>query len=125
MALIPVPDGHLGTVVTYLEMTARPLPRPVDARHLRLKRWPSPEPAKYRRLFRRVGTRWLMRATISRHLPARSLLFQQRVERSRYSDTSSVRLVDGNAQGTAVPGTGSGSWPGFRIPPMPHATQSV
>src|SRR5438128_11621111 len=59
MALIPVPDGHLGTVVTYLEMTARPLPRPVDARHLRLKRWPSPEPAKYRRLFRRVGTRWL------------------------------------------------------------------
>jgi len=59
MALIPIPDGHLGAVVTYLEMTARPLPRPVAARHLRLKRWPSPDPAKYRLLFRRVGTRWL------------------------------------------------------------------
>jgi GNAT superfamily N-acetyltransferase len=59
MALIPIEPGYLGTVVTYLEMTARPLPRPVDARHLRLKRWPSPEPGKYRLLFRRVGTRWL------------------------------------------------------------------
>jgi len=59
MALIPIPDGHLGTVVTYLEMTARPLPRPVPATHLRLRSWASPEPAKYRLLFRRVGTRWL------------------------------------------------------------------
>jgi len=59
MALIPIEPGHLGTVVTYLEMTARPLPRPVSARHLRLKRWESPEPAKYRLLFRRIGTRWL------------------------------------------------------------------
>jgi GNAT superfamily N-acetyltransferase len=57
--LIPIPGGHLGAVVTYLEMTSRPLPRAVAAAHLRLKRWPSPDPAKYRLLFRRVGTRWL------------------------------------------------------------------
>lgn len=59
MTLIPIEPGHVGTVVTYLEMVARPLPRPSPASHLRLTRWPAPDPAKYRLLFRRVGTRWL------------------------------------------------------------------
>jgi GNAT superfamily N-acetyltransferase len=59
MPLIPIPPGHLGAVVTYLEMTERPTPRPLPSSHLRLKPWPNPDPAKYRLLFRRVGQRWL------------------------------------------------------------------
>ncbi|HEX6376589.1 MAG TPA: GNAT family N-acetyltransferase [Allosphingosinicella sp.] len=57
--LIPIPDGHLGAVVTYLEMTERPAPGPLPAAPLRLERWPAPEPARYRRLFERVGAPWL------------------------------------------------------------------
>lgn len=59
MPLIDIPAGHLGAVVTYLEMIERPAPAPLPASHLRLKPWRRPEPAKYRLLFRRVGARWL------------------------------------------------------------------
>ncbi len=59
MALIDIPDGHLGAVVTYLEMTERPRPRPMPDAPLQLVPWRDPEPAKYRTLFRRVGGRWL------------------------------------------------------------------
>jgi len=48
MPLLDIPAGHLGTVVSFLEMTERPRPRPLpDA------------PDKYRTLFRRVGGPWL------------------------------------------------------------------
>jgi GNAT superfamily N-acetyltransferase len=57
--LIDIPPGHLGTVVTFLEMTERPMPRPLPASPLRLERWRSPDSDKYRELFRRVGGRWL------------------------------------------------------------------
>jgi GNAT superfamily N-acetyltransferase len=57
--LIPVPEGHVGAVVTYLEMTRRPALRPLPASPLRLERWRDPEPARYRLLFERVGARWL------------------------------------------------------------------
>jgi GNAT superfamily N-acetyltransferase len=57
--LTPVPEGHLGAVVTYLEMATRPLPRPLPASPLRLERWPAPNPARYRDLFRKVGSPWL------------------------------------------------------------------
>lgn len=57
--LSEIAAGEVGAVVTYLEMIARPAPRPFPPSTLRLKRWPSPEPEKYRRLFRRVGTPWL------------------------------------------------------------------
>ena len=57
--LTPIPPGHLGAVVTYLEMAARPPLRPTPDSPLRLVRWPSPEPAKYRLLFARVGGPWL------------------------------------------------------------------
>jgi GNAT superfamily N-acetyltransferase len=57
--LTPVPPGHIGTVVTYLEMTQRPPLRPLPASPLRLERWPAPDPARYRLLFERVGARWL------------------------------------------------------------------
>ena len=57
--LIEIPAGHIGAVVTYLEMRARPKPRPLPPSQLRLERWRSADPAKYRLLFRRVGGRWL------------------------------------------------------------------
>jgi len=59
MGLIPVPGGEVGAVVTYLEMTKRPLPRPVPPSPLRLKPWKDVEPGRYRLLFERVGSRWL------------------------------------------------------------------
>jgi GNAT superfamily N-acetyltransferase len=59
VGLIDVPPGHVGTVVTYLEMTERPKPRPVPDSTLRLVPWREVDPTKYRLLFRRVGGRWL------------------------------------------------------------------
>jgi len=57
--LTDIPPGHLGAVVTYLEMAERPRPRPLPASPLRLVRWAEPDPAKYRLLFARVGGPWL------------------------------------------------------------------
>lgn len=59
MALIPVPDDHIATVVTALEMRSKPLPRPARPSPLRLVHWPAPASDKYRALFRRVGAPWL------------------------------------------------------------------
>ena len=57
--LTPVPDTHLGAVVTFLEMTERPKPRPLPPSPFRLERWAAPDPARYRTLFTRVGSPWL------------------------------------------------------------------
>lgn len=54
-----IPPGHVGTVVTFLEMRDRPRARPVPDSPLRLIRWRDVDPEKYRQLFRRVGGRWL------------------------------------------------------------------
>lgn len=59
MGLTPVAADTLATIVTTLEMTARPPLRPLPASRLRLVRWPRPDPARYRTLFTRVGARWL------------------------------------------------------------------
>ena len=59
MGLTPVTAGEIGCVVTSLEMRARPLPKPLPAAPLKLVRWARPDLAKYRQLFRRVGTPWL------------------------------------------------------------------
>lgn len=63
MSLLPVPDDHLATVVTSLEMVRAPLPAPLPAQMppsvLSLRRWKSPERERYRALFRRVGAPWL------------------------------------------------------------------
>ena len=59
--LTRVPEGHVAAVVTYLEMRQRPAPAP-EAKPpspLRLDHWGEVEPERYRRLFRRVGGRWL------------------------------------------------------------------
>lgn len=57
--MTPIPEGEVGAVVTYLEMTKRPLPRPTPPSPLRLKRWKNVDPSRYRLLFERVGSRWL------------------------------------------------------------------
>ncbi|HEY6917526.1 MAG TPA: GNAT family N-acetyltransferase [Allosphingosinicella sp.] len=57
--LIDIPAGHVGAVVTFLEMTERPRPRPMPDSPFRLQKWERPDPDKYRILFRRVGGRWL------------------------------------------------------------------
>lgn len=59
MGLIPVADTQVATIVTTLEMTARPPLRPMPDSHLRLVAWERPAPAKYRRLVARVGAPWL------------------------------------------------------------------
>lgn len=58
MGLIDIPPGHVGAVVTYLEMLDPPPRARIDS-PLRLERWNAPEPERYRRLFERVGGRWL------------------------------------------------------------------
>ena len=55
----PVAEGELATVVTYLEMTARPPPAKLPGKGLRLTRVARPEPDAYRALFRKIGAPWL------------------------------------------------------------------
>ena len=57
--LEPLPPGHVGAVVTFLEMNARPPALPVPPSPLSLVCWDSMDPARYRALFARVGARWL------------------------------------------------------------------
>jgi GNAT superfamily N-acetyltransferase len=57
--LMDIPPGHLGAVVTYLEMTRRPPLRPMPESALSLVRWASPSMSRYRLLFERVGKKWL------------------------------------------------------------------
>lgn len=59
MALIPVDPAEIATIVTTLEMRERPRPRPMPPSPLSLSAWKMPDLAKYRTLFRRVGTPWL------------------------------------------------------------------
>lgn len=58
--LIDVPAGSIASVVTYLEMTERPRPKPGSALvPLQLVPLTDPEPGRYRTLFRAVGGPWL------------------------------------------------------------------
>jgi len=58
-ALSELPRGHVGAVVTFLEMTERPAPAAIPPSPLRLEHWAAVDPARYRSLFRKVGGRWL------------------------------------------------------------------
>jgi GNAT superfamily N-acetyltransferase len=59
MTYTRVPDDHVATIVTHLEMTKRPLLAPVPRSSLQLMRLsPCPLP-DYRSLFARVGVPWL------------------------------------------------------------------
>lgn len=59
MSLHSLPAGHVGAVVTYLEMTERPRLPLVPDSPLRLERWDKLDPRAYRSLFRKVGAQWL------------------------------------------------------------------
>ena len=61
----PVPDGHLATVVTHLEMRAPPERRPIPETPLTLGPWPDPDPDAYRALFRAVGADWLWQSRLA------------------------------------------------------------
>ena len=54
-----LPAGKIANIVTFLEMRARPETREVARPDLRLERIETPDPADYRRLFRRIGDEWL------------------------------------------------------------------
>lgn len=55
-----VPDGHVAAIVTALEMTAPPPPRPTRTDDgLVLQKVARPELRWYRALFRRIGSDWL------------------------------------------------------------------
>ena len=58
-ALTELPPGHVGAVVTFLEMVERPTPAAVPDSALRLEHWAAVDPARYRTLFHKVGARWL------------------------------------------------------------------
>ena len=59
MGLTRVADGEVATIVTTLEMRARPPLRPMPDSVLQLVQWKMPALDKYRALFRRVGAPWL------------------------------------------------------------------
>ncbi|MEM9798140.1 MAG: GNAT family N-acetyltransferase [Pseudomonadota bacterium] len=62
----PVPRGHLATIVTHLEMTARPPRRSVPlVPGLALRDVPAPDVYWYRELFRRVGEEWLWQSRLA------------------------------------------------------------
>ena len=58
-SLVAVPRGHVAAIVTYLEMAERPAGPAIPESPLRLERWPSVDPERYRTLFRKVGQNWL------------------------------------------------------------------
>ncbi|MGH6780528.1 MAG: GNAT family N-acetyltransferase [Sphingomonadaceae bacterium] len=59
MGLTAVPKGQVAAVVTSLEMRSPPPRKPMPDAPLRLDRWRTPAPEKYRALFQRVGEPWL------------------------------------------------------------------
>jgi GNAT superfamily N-acetyltransferase len=59
VALIPVANDEVPTVVTTLRMRTPRTRNGIAGSPLRLIRWPAPDPARYRALFRRVGAPWL------------------------------------------------------------------
>lgn len=53
-----VPKGHVATIITHLEMGAKPA-LPITESSLTLESWPNPPVAEYCALFRKVGEPWL------------------------------------------------------------------
>jgi len=81
MGLTAVSPGEVATIVTTLEMTARPLPGPLPEAPLRLTRWERPDAERYRTLFRRVGGPWLWFSRLAmREADLLSIIHDPRVE---------------------------------------------
>lgn len=59
MSLTPVDPRQIATIVTHLEMRAKPRPAPIPPSPYRLVRWKTPALDAYRTLFRRVGEEWM------------------------------------------------------------------
>lgn len=60
-----LPAGTIATVVTSLEMRARPPERAAPAQAaLSVEHWPFPDPEAYRALYRQVGEDWLWMSRI-------------------------------------------------------------
>lgn len=65
MAIQVVPSGQLATIVTCLEMHARPAAALPARSALKLVRWPAPiDKAAYLALFRQIGAPWLWRGRL-------------------------------------------------------------
>ncbi|MEI6485871.1 MAG: GNAT family N-acetyltransferase [Sphingomonadales bacterium] len=63
--VIAVPKGQIATIVTCLEMTARPAPALPARSALKIERWTAPvDLARYRDLFRAIGAPWLWRGRL-------------------------------------------------------------
>lgn len=93
MPLTPVPADRIPTIVTSLEMLARPALAPLPPSDLRLVRWARPEADKYRALFRRVGEPWLWfsRLTMADEELAR-IIGDPRVEVFAVEDRAGVEI---------------------------------
>ncbi len=74
MALIPVANDVLATIVTTLEMRRRPPLRPIPESRFRLVRWERPAIDRYRTLFARVGAPWLWFSRLVMAEPALSAI---------------------------------------------------
>jgi GNAT superfamily N-acetyltransferase len=59
MSLIPVPNDQIATIVTSLEMYARPALGSPAMSALKLVHWKEPDLDRYRSLYHAVGTPWL------------------------------------------------------------------
>jgi GNAT superfamily N-acetyltransferase len=62
-----VPAGKIAAVVTHLEMTARPAPRPDPPGAWALRRVVHPSTSWFRDLYLRVGAEWMWYARIKMH----------------------------------------------------------
>jgi len=59
MTEIPVPDGHIASVITHLEMRERPVFGQIQNSALDIGPWSKPDLHDYRGLFRKIGLPWL------------------------------------------------------------------
>lgn len=58
MTVAEIPEGHIPTIITYLEMNKRPDIESFGS-PLKIIRWEKPDPVEYLDLFRAVGERWM------------------------------------------------------------------
>ena len=93
MGLTAVPADQVATIVTTLEMRARPPLRPMPASPFRLVRWDRPASDRYRALFRRIGARWLWFSRLVMAEPAlRMILDDPRVAVFAAVDRAGVEI---------------------------------